>query len=380
SRKNSLLTSINLSISSLFLCSFALITCSYCVPLQPPVVPRSTVASVNVTVQGESGTLSKKAKVLIEPATFIHIIQTDKPIYKPGQTVKFRITSLDANFIPVKRVDPNTNRIAQWLDNTIDGGILDLSHPIIPEAAQGSYVITATTEQGEQVQHSFDIKEYVLPKYEVKVQLPNVITILDKEAEFKVCGKYTYGKPVVGSVKAVFCRRAFRGYWYGNSYQDVCKNFQLTTDKSGCTSQTVDLSEFFLNKSGYHDSFQVEAELQEFGTGVTLKGSARTSFTNDIRTVTFEDEPASYKPGIAFEGKVNMNYTFKRVFIFFPVNKGVLTIPLRQVVKLAPVAQVLVYTVMPGGEAVADSKDFPVQLCLSNKVKERHRKKSHAFT
>ncbi|XP_055082067.1 alpha-2-macroglobulin isoform X2 [Periophthalmus magnuspinnatus] len=484
-----------------------------CITFQPPVVPRSTVASVNVTVQGESGTLSKKAKVLIEPATFIHIIQTDKPIYKPGQTVKFRITSLDADFIPVKRVykvieleDPNTNRIAQWLDNTIDGGILDLSHPIIPEAAQGSYVITATTEQGEQVQHSFDIKEYVLPKYEVKVQLPNVITILDKEAEFKVCGKYTYGKPVVGSVKAVFCRRAFRGYWYGNSYQDVCKNFQLTTDKSGCTSQTVDLSEFFLNKSGYHDSFQVEAELQEFGTGVTLKGSARTSFTNDIRTVTFEDEPASYKPGIAFEGKVkvvgadskpvpnekvyltvrkysenitlttdhkgmasfsldtslwedsvavhasclepgkketyvpkvrlpeyhsavhfvspfysksssflkikqnegkfrcNKEATVRAEYIiqgkelkegqesldFFylvmskgsivqygripeavkkdMVNKGVLTIPLRQVVKLAPVAQVLVYTVMPGGEAVADSKDFPVQLCLSNKV------------
>lgn len=41
---------------------------------------------------------------------------------------------------------------------------------------------------------------------------------------------------------------------------------------------------------------------------------------------------------------------------------------LRQVTKMAPFAQVLVYTVMPSGEAVADSMDFPVQLCLSNKV------------
>lgn len=32
--------------------------------------------------------MSKKTKILIEPAAFIHIIQTDKPIYKPGQTGK----------------------------------------------------------------------------------------------------------------------------------------------------------------------------------------------------------------------------------------------------------------------------------------------------
>ncbi|CAL9684247.1 unnamed protein product [Knipowitschia caucasica] len=484
-----------------------------CITFQAPVVLKRTVASINATLQGESGALSKKVKILIEPATFIHIIQTDKPIYKPGQTVKFRLTSMDIDFIPVQRVykvieleDPSTNRIAQWLDKSVDGGILDLSHPIIPEAAQGTYTITATTEQGEQVQHNFDIKEYVLPKYEVKAQLPNVISILDTEANFKVCGKYTYGKPVVGSVKAAFCRRAFRGYWYSGNNQDVCKNFQLTTDKSGCTFGTVDLSEFYLNKSGYHDSFHLEAELQEFGTGVTLKGSARTSFTNDIRTVTFEDVPESYKPGITFEGKVKVvgpdskpvanekvyltaskspeNHTLitdnkgmasfsldtslwkdsvtvfasslepgKRdtyvhnvrtpeyrsavrvVSAFYSksssflkikqnegkfrcnkeatvqaeyiiqgkelkegqetldffylvmskgsilqhdriteavkkdmVNKGVLSVPLRDVVKLAPVAQVLVYAVMPNGEAVADSKDFPVQLCLSNKV------------
>lgn len=41
---------------------------------------------------------------------------------------------------------------------------------------------------------------------------------------------------------------------------------------------------------------------------------------------------------------------------------------LPQVRNLAPVAQVVIYAVMPSGEAVADSQDFPVQLCLNNKV------------
>ncbi len=38
--------------------------------------------------------------------------------------------------------------------------------------------------------------------------------------------------------------------------------------------------------------------------GVILKGTGRTSFSSHIRTVTFEDVPAAYKPGIPFEGKV----------------------------------------------------------------------------
>ncbi|XP_039985815.1 alpha-2-macroglobulin-like protein 1 isoform X2 [Xiphias gladius] len=484
-----------------------------CLNFQVPTVRSRIVASINVTIQGESALMSKKTKILIEPPAFIHIIQTDKPIYKPGQTVQFRIVSMDANFIPVARVykvvelqDPNSNRIAQWLDKPIDGGILDLSHPMIPEAVQGNYRITASTDKGEQISHSFDIKEYVLPKYEVKVHLPSVITILDREATLKICGKYTYGKPVVGSVKAVFCRNAIRFYWYsGTQERDLCKTYELTTDKSGCAIQTVNMAEFSLEKSMYDDSFEVNAEIEEYGTGVILKGTGRTSFSSHIRTVTFEDVPAAYKPGIPFEGKVkvigpdNKPVTNEPVYLFVndshnitlttdkkgmasfslgtslwndsvnlrassknpkedepfvpnvrrpeyrsahhhvaafysksssflklmqvsgkiscdkdatvrtqyiiqgeelkkgqevldffylvmsrggivqhgrvpvavktgTVNNGEFSIPLQQVTNLSPFAQVVVYTVMPSGETVADSQDFPIQLCLNNKV------------
>uniref|UniRef100_A0A3Q1I8X8 Alpha-2-macroglobulin bait region domain-containing protein n=1 Tax=Anabas testudineus TaxID=64144 RepID=A0A3Q1I8X8_ANATE len=472
--------------------------------LQVPAVRSRVLATINVNIQGESGSMSKKTKVVIEPPAFIHIIQTDKPIYKPGQTVKFRIVSMDANFIPVNR-DPMSNRIAQWLDRSTGGGILDFSHPLIPEAAQGNYMVIATTDQDEQISHSFEIKEYVLPKYEVKVHLPNVITILDQEATLKICGKYTYGKPVSGSVKAVICRKAMWFFWYINDQaKDICKTYTLTTDKSGCAAQTVNLTEFSLSKSMYRENFEVNAEIEEFGTGVILKGRGQTRFSHVIRTVTFEDVPETYKPGIPFEGKVkvvdpqnnpvanesvymmynsqnlvlttnikgmasfyldtsrwtdtitlqasskktvenhhygsrvlqpeyrpaylhvNAFYSKSSSFVkllqvsemiscdkdaavraqyiiqgkelkkgqevldFFylvmsrgrivqhgqvpvtvkaeTVNHGKVSIPLGQVTDLAPFAQVVVYTVMPSGEAVADGRDFPIQLCLNNKV------------
>uniref|UniRef100_A0A669BD33 Alpha-2-macroglobulin n=1 Tax=Oreochromis niloticus TaxID=8128 RepID=A0A669BD33_ORENI len=221
---------------------------------------------------------------------------------------------MDANFIPVERVykevalqDPSSNRIAQWLDKSVVGGILDLSHPMIPEAVQGSYTITALTDKGEQISHSFDIKEYVLPKYEVNVHLPSVITVLDQEAALKICGKYTYGKPVIGSVKAQFCRNAIRFFWFSSPQnKDLCKTYELTTDKSGCATQTVNVTAFSLHKNMYSDTFEVTAEMEEYGTGRQTKSYGQTSFTCDIRTVTFEDVPEAYKPGIPFEGKIKV--------------------------------------------------------------------------
>ena len=50
------------------------------------------------------------------------------------------------------------------------------------------------------------------------------------------------------------------------------------------------------------------------------------------------------------------------------VNKGVLSIPLLGKAALSPYAQVVVYTLMPSGEVLADNKDFPVDQCFENRV------------
>uniref|UniRef100_A0A3B3I4M4 Alpha-2-macroglobulin-like 1 n=1 Tax=Oryzias latipes TaxID=8090 RepID=A0A3B3I4M4_ORYLA len=388
------------------------------------------VASISVKIQGKMDSLNQETKVLIEPPAFVHIVQTDKPIYKPGQTglsthLKKQTLFLNIFFISIHflKQDPNSNRIAQWLDKSIDRGILDLSHPTIPEAAQGIYVITAETDKGETISHNFEIKEYVLPKFEVTVNLPSVITILDDEVTLKICGKYTYGKPVLGSVKAEFCRRANQYSWLPSPKQDdICKTFELSVSIS---------YELFLDV--------LERHISEFGTGMFA------SFTTQIRTVSFEDLPSSYKPGLPLEGKVIISikneqtvpevrfpdygtayqyvtrfYSQSKSFVGFsensvdipcdkngfllaqyiiqgedlqkgqrflsfyylvssshfmalflnvsPVIKGKIKIPLTNVIDLAPIAQVVVYTMISSGEVVADSRDFPIQLCLNNKV------------
>lgn len=56
-------------------------------------------------------------------------------------------------------------------------------------------------------------------------------------------------------------------------------------------------------------------------------------------------------------------------FCFVAVHKGNLVLTLQNVMKVSPVAQVVLYTVLHSGEAVADSINLPVKPCLANKVR-----------
>uniref|UniRef100_A0A3B3CFP8 Alpha-macroglobulin receptor-binding domain-containing protein n=1 Tax=Oryzias melastigma TaxID=30732 RepID=A0A3B3CFP8_ORYME len=59
-----------------------------CFQFMVPMVSSTTVGSISVKIRGRVDVTTKETKVLIEPPAFIHIVQTDKPIYKPGQTGK----------------------------------------------------------------------------------------------------------------------------------------------------------------------------------------------------------------------------------------------------------------------------------------------------
>ncbi|KAJ8267035.1 hypothetical protein GJAV_G00137560 [Gymnothorax javanicus] len=50
------------------------------------------------------------------------------------------------------------------------------------------------------------------------------------------------------------------------------------------------------------------------------------------------------------------------------VQRGELSFSLPHTEDLAPYAQLVLYTVLPNGEVVADSYDYPIQLCFKNKV------------
>ncbi|XP_065278856.1 alpha-2-macroglobulin-like protein 1 [Emys orbicularis] len=268
------------------------------------------VAELHVSIRGDGLQFSERKKVLLQalqPGTFV---QTDKAVYKPGQTVKFRIVSLDKDFVPSTRKlplvtvqDPSGNRIAQWRDVTPQQGIVDLSLPLSAEPAMGTYAIEV---QG--TRHLFSVEEYVLPKFEVTLELPPVVTVLDETLLLRVCGRYTYGKPVQGRVQASLCQEEQPAYhWYhlhGALTGALCTELTGQTESNGCFSTEVGMAPFNLTHSGYKRSLQAKASLVEEGTGVELNATKGCKIVSEIATVTFEDADETYKAGIPYTGKM----------------------------------------------------------------------------
>ncbi|XP_075631402.1 alpha-2-macroglobulin-like protein 1 isoform X1 [Balearica regulorum gibbericeps] len=277
-------------------------------PAPAPSKGKEEIIDLHFTIQGNSLDVFKKKVMLraLEPGIFI---QTDKAVYKPGQQVKLRIVSLDKDFTPSNKKlpivflkDPSGNRIAQWQEVSPRQGIVDLSLPLAAEPALGTYTIEV-----EGKRHSFSVEEYVLPKFEMTIDLPAVVLENDKKFRMKICGRYTYGKPVQGKVQASLCQ-PFRyiGMLYrlhGAPEKEMnCFEVGGQTEKNGCFSTEVLLSAFNLTSSMYQKQFQVQASLVEDGTGLELKNTKSCQILPEILTVTFENTDDFYKPGIPYTG------------------------------------------------------------------------------
>ncbi|NWS39564.1 A2ML1 protein, partial [Probosciger aterrimus] len=292
--------------------SISQLTFFHCTSFQvpPPVGNPDEVAFIVITVLEDNSEFQKKQKVLIKHTYKRTFIQTDKPVYKPGQIVKFRTVTLDQNFIAsnethrlVELKDPKGNRIAQWLNVTPVGGIVDLSFPLAAEAQVGEYTIKMPDRT-----HTFRVEEYVLPKFSVSIQMPQVVTILEENFRLHVCGMYTYGKPVQGSVKAVVCRKHIHyNRKSSKAKRSICKDYIGETNEDGCFATDVDIKIYHQKRDDSYDfNLEVVAFLKESGTGVEFNTTENCKITFDVTTLQFLGTSYYYQQGAPYYGNLEL--------------------------------------------------------------------------
>ncbi|XP_077398268.1 alpha-2-macroglobulin-like [Festucalex cinctus] len=272
-----------------------------------------------VKVQGATFYSREVRKVMIQVfKRTMTFIQTDKPIYLPGQTVHFRVVSLDTKFRPAVQMydtielqNPSNTRIGQWLNETSSNAILQLSYSLNSEARQGGYQVIVSVGD-ERIYHNFKVEKYVLPKFDTKINGPNEVVIVEDDITIEVCSKYTYGQPVPGSAKLKVCRPLY-SYLYNNNDEDgvplvaaPCYEDTKQTNMTGCATFVMEMSTFTkIDQKAVQDALEVHAEMEEEGTGIIAKPQyKRIQISYVIGKLSFEDTPKIYEAASKLEGKV----------------------------------------------------------------------------
>lgn len=176
-------------------------------------VPQLAEGEYELQVSG-SGFTAKSA-VRVEDGTLV-FVETDKPVYKPGQTVHVRAITLDAQLKPVagavtvEVADAKGIKVFKKDVQSDEFGMANLDMPVSPEPNLGVWKIAARA--GKRIgQVDVRIERYVLPKYEVKVDLAKDWFLANEAITGTVSAEYSYGKPVQGEVQIKATRYA--GTW-----------------------------------------------------------------------------------------------------------------------------------------------------------------------
>uniref|UniRef100_A0AAZ1XIX8 Alpha-2-macroglobulin bait region domain-containing protein n=1 Tax=Oreochromis aureus TaxID=47969 RepID=A0AAZ1XIX8_OREAU len=284
-----------------------------CVQFKAPLVQKE-VQHFQVEVQGDTFYSKQVTKVMIQAYDPFTFIQTDKPIYLPGQKVNFRVVTMDNKMRPANQLDPNSNRIGQWLNETSNSRILQLSYSLDTEAREGPYQIIVSMGE-RKISHNFKVEKYVLPKFDVTVNISEEVSIGQEDIEAKV---YTYGQPVPGRVTVNVCR-PIKYFFHGVSVHTVifflyC-SFQA--DKTGCATFSFNMSIFTkVDQKVLQDVLDIRAKVEEEGTGKVfyffkMTHQCRIRISYVLGKVSFINMPKVWERGSNVEGKVSLTCCFQ---------------------------------------------------------------------
>ena len=131
-------------------------------------------------------------------------IQTDKAIYRPGNVVRFRAVVVTPQLKPsvvgsidVAMTDGRGNVVRRWDRVFTTKGVFAGELELAETPVLGDWNITVDVS-GQLVSKSFQVAEYILPKFQLEVDMPDYGTLDETTTKAVIRASYGFGGPVVG--------------------------------------------------------------------------------------------------------------------------------------------------------------------------------------
>lgn len=241
-------------------------------------------------------------------------IQTDKPIYNPGDRVLFRAYVSSPDFKAVEgtiTVDiKNPDGIVVWhkTSRRAANAIYKDNYVLTELVNEGLWTVTAKFDHWEQntFNSTFEVKKYVLPAFNVTLtpQKP-FFSIDDTELVITLTARYLYGEPVQGKAYVMF------GIKHEREKIRLPVMKQITNlDEGKVTLTQSDLKAVYPNiRILVGKSIYVKASVltQSGGDLVEVeKGGIRVVISPYV--LSFRDAPQFFKPGLPLDLTLDVRY------------------------------------------------------------------------
>jgi hypothetical protein len=137
------------------------------------------------------------------------IVLTDKPVYRPGEVINFRVLVINKDTKPyrfesaeIALTDPNKNKVKSLGIPQSTTGFYQASLRLSDEATAGKWEIQVEIENDKQItSKTFEVREYVRPRFEAIIDTKQDVSIDDVVLNATFFGRYTFGGLVQGKAK-----------------------------------------------------------------------------------------------------------------------------------------------------------------------------------
>ncbi len=270
-------------------------------------------------------TIQQTAKVKISPKWSIILGETDKPIYRPGENVSFRLlalnsrmaladntsmkwpknTALNGQLVPISQArrekppffdtifleNSAGQRLRQW-NNVSSQVALNLSYTILPDAPLGEWKLYANVLETQEV-ISFEVRPYTLPLFRV-IELGFAH---EDYKTVKLCAEYTVGSPVPGSYSIELCHDTRNSFTLWHDSSEQCSQVSGQLDEAGC--KTIQREELLPHLS--YRGANLTANVTEAGTNFTVSVHSKINtyqFSNETRKPVFSPAEEATVPAL----------------------------------------------------------------------------------
>ncbi|XP_046894062.1 complement C3-like [Hypomesus transpacificus] len=264
-----------------------------------------------------SGTLEKVVLASFQ-AGYI-FIQTDKPIYNPGTKVLYRALAVTPTMEPLTKDQFEQDKyISIDIDVVTPENITILRETVTPDKGMksGDFKLPDIVSPGvwqlvsrfqatpqRTFTTEFEVKEYVLPSFEVKVEPRKYFFYIDDESlHVDLTVRYLLGKEVYGVAYVMF--GVVKG---GNkhSFPSSLQRVEIQKGKGEAVLNRDDITRTFKVKELVSQSIYVSVKvLTESGGEMVEAEKGGIQIVESPYTIHFKHTPKFFKPGMPFNVKV----------------------------------------------------------------------------